>query len=409
MPFNGSGTFALPVISGWPAASGAVISSTAVNSVIEDLVAGLTAVLPRDGQSAMTGDLLMGGNLITNCGYVAELHAADIASAGTVNIGAAVGRTVFITGTTTITSFGTVGDGVIKIVRFTGALTLTHNAISLILPGGANITTAAGDALLAMSLGAGNWVVLFYQRAAGYLPLNGGTLSGALALPSDPAAALHAATKQYVDAAKAAAQSAAASYTDAGLATKSDTGHTHAWSAITDKGLAEGTTTQDPNTAQSHVIVTAHANCPDAVNYWHITTTFYSALTGNRAQIAVQYSGGAKVYARSYYSGDGWQSWVRCDLGEGATRSIGTSGYAKIPGAGGLMIQWGYWTNASTSGTVTFPVAFPSTAFAVTVVDGTYFNGGHQTYVPSMSQSGFTWARGSPAASATSYWIAVGV
>lgn len=199
MPFNGSGTFALPVISGWPAASGAVISSTAVNSVIEDLVAGLTAVLPRDGQSAMTGDLLMGGNLITNCGYVAELHAADIASAGTVNIGAAVGRTVFITGTTTITSFGTVGDGVIKIVRFTGALTLTHNATSLILPGGANITTAAGDALLAMSLGAGNWVVLFYQRAAGYLPLNGGTLSGALALPSDPVAALHAATKKYVD------------------------------------------------------------------------------------------------------------------------------------------------------------------------------------------------------------------
>lgn len=199
MPFNGSGTFALPVISGWPAVSGAVISSTAVNSVIEDLVAGLTAVLPRDGQSAMTGNLGMGGNLITNCGYVAELHAADMASAATVNIGAAVGRTVFVTGTTTITSFGTVGDGVIKIVRFTGALTLTHNATSLILPGGANITTAAGDALLAMSLGAGNWVVLFYQRAAGYLPLNGGTLSGALTLPSDPAAALHAATKQYVD------------------------------------------------------------------------------------------------------------------------------------------------------------------------------------------------------------------
>lgn len=409
MPFNGSGTFALPVISGWPAASGAVISSTAVNSVIEDLVAGLTAVLPRDGQSAMTGDLLMGGNLITNCGYVAELHAADIASAATVNIGAAVGRTVFITGTTTITSFGTVGDGVIKIVRFTGALTLTHNATSLILPGGANITTAAGDALLAMSLGAGNWVVLFYQRAAGYLPLNGGTLSGALALPSDPVAALHAATKQYVDAAKAAAQSAAASYTDAGLATKSNTGHTHAWSAITSRMYSDGTDTNDPNTTTEPFMVTNHANGPlGAGTYFYIWTGWHGGIN-YMAQVAVQIaSGAALTYARNKNAGT-WYPWVRCDLGEGLTRSIGTSGYAKIPGAGGLITQWGYWTNASTSGSVTFPVAFPSTAFAVTVVDGTYCNGGYQTYVPSISTSGFTWVRGTPAGSATSYWIAVGV
>lgn len=368
MPFNGSGTFALPVISGWPAASGAVISSTAMNSVIEDLVAGLTAVLPRDGQSAMTGDLLMGGNLITNCGYVAELHAADIASAATVNIGAAVGRTVFITGTTTITSFGTVGDGVIKIVRFTGALTLTHNATSLILPGGANITTTAGDALLAMSLGAGNWVVLFYQRAAGYLPLNGGTLSGALALPSDPVAALHAATKQYVDAAKAAAQSAAASYTDAGLATKSDTGHTHAWSAIQYKGLAEGSNADDPNTTQYHNIVTNHANTPNNFFYWHIQTVFYSALNSNRAQIAIQYSDGAQVYARSYYSGV-WQPWVRCDLGEGLTRSIGASGYLKLPGAGGLILQWGRFTRATTVQNVSFPMTFPNACLSVVQSD----------------------------------------
>lgn len=367
MPFNGSGTFALPVISGWPAASGAVISSTAVNSVIEDLVAGLTAVLPRDGQSAMTGNLLMGGNLITNCGYVAELHAADIASAATVNIGAAIGRTVFITGTTTITSFGTVGDGVIKIVRFTGALTLTHNATSLILPGRANITTAAGDALLAMSLGAGNWVVLFYQRAAGYLPLDGGTLSGALALPSDPVAALHAATKQYVDAAKAAAQSAAASYTDAGLATKSDTGHTHAWSAITDRNVSEGTNSQDPNSAAYPVIVTNHANSPDSSYYWHITTTYYST-SGNVAQIAVQYSDSNRVYARSRYGGT-WTPWVRCDLGEGLTRSIGASGYLKLPGAGGLILQWGRFTRATAVQNVSFPMTFPNACLSVVQSD----------------------------------------
>lgn len=87
MPFNGSGTFALPVISGWPAASGAVISSTAVNSVIEDLVAGLTAVLPRDGQSAMTGDLNLGTNDITNAGagtFSGAVSAGSVTSTGTV-------------------------------------------------------------------------------------------------------------------------------------------------------------------------------------------------------------------------------------------------------------------------------------------------------------------------------------
>ena len=372
MPFNGSGTFALPVISGWPAASGAVISSTAVNSVIEDLVAGLTAVLPRDGQSAMTGDLLMGGNLITNCGYVAELHAADIASAATVNIGAAVGRTVFITGTTTITSFGTVGDGVIKIVRFTGALTLTHNATSLILPGGANITTAAGDALLAMSLGAGNWVVLFYQRAAGYLPLNGGTLSGALALPSDPVAALHAATKQYVDAAKAAAQSAAASYTDAGLATKSNTGHTHAWSGITDKGLAEGGAALDANTALYANFI-SQTNTPSG-NYWHIIQTFYGSVgaTQPRMQLAVPYAAGvATIYVRYYYGG--WTAWASAEDQWTSYKSLGSNGYARM--AGGLILQWGTFTHPPSGNTWTsFPATFPNACLSV--VPNTLYNGG---------------------------------
>lgn len=109
-----------------------------------------------------------------------DTKAADIASASTTDLGAAVGRFVDVTGTTTITSFGTVAAGIRRIVRFTGALTLTHNATSLILPGGANITTAAGDCLIAESLGSGNWVVIAYQPATGYLKLSGGTLTGIL-------------------------------------------------------------------------------------------------------------------------------------------------------------------------------------------------------------------------------------
>jgi len=167
MPFNGSGSFSAPVVTGWPAVSGAVISSTAMNAVINDIIAGLSAVLVRDGQSAMTGDLDMGGNAVTNTTFVREAKASDLPSAATCDIGGAAGRFVDITGTTTITGFGTSAAGTWKLVRFTGALTLTHNATKLILPGGANITTAAGDTLIAASLGSGNWVVLVYQPASG--------------------------------------------------------------------------------------------------------------------------------------------------------------------------------------------------------------------------------------------------
>lgn len=90
---------------------------------------------------------------------------ADVASAATVDLAAQASRNLRITGTTTITSFGAAASGVTRELRFAAALTLTHNATSLILPGGANIATAAGDTATAISLGSGNWVVVDYQRS----------------------------------------------------------------------------------------------------------------------------------------------------------------------------------------------------------------------------------------------------
>lgn len=92
---------------------------------------------------------------------------ADIASASTTDLGAVSGLMHDITGTTTITSFGTVASGIWKLLKFEDALTLTHNATSLILPGGANITTANGDTALMFSEGSGNWRCMQYQRASG--------------------------------------------------------------------------------------------------------------------------------------------------------------------------------------------------------------------------------------------------
>jgi hypothetical protein len=95
-----------------------------------------------------------------------EAKGANIASAATTDIGAATGNLVHITGTVTITSLGTAQAGARRVVIFDGALILTHNATSLILPGGANITTAAGDSAVFVSESSGNWRCAGYQRAS---------------------------------------------------------------------------------------------------------------------------------------------------------------------------------------------------------------------------------------------------
>lgn len=90
----------------------------------------------------------------------------SIASATTTDIGSLLSNRVLITGTTTITSFGTVAN-LIRFVRFNGALTLTYNATSLILPSAANITTAANDLGIFTSDGSGNWRCISYTKANG--------------------------------------------------------------------------------------------------------------------------------------------------------------------------------------------------------------------------------------------------
>lgn len=75
----------------------------------------------------------------------------DIVSASTVSLDSAVGNYGQITGTTTITAI-TLSAGKVATVRFTGALTLTNGA-SLVLPGGVNITTAAGDVATFANIG----------------------------------------------------------------------------------------------------------------------------------------------------------------------------------------------------------------------------------------------------------------
>lgn len=99
-----------------------------------------------------------------------------IAAGATVDLGTAVAHSALIHGAgANITSFGVSANAgtPFYVATFDGVNTLI-NSSTLVLPGGANITTAAGDALLAFFNGTG-WNVLFYQQGfVSGLPTGGG-------------------------------------------------------------------------------------------------------------------------------------------------------------------------------------------------------------------------------------------
>lgn len=101
---------------------------------------------------------------------------ASVASSATVDLcGTAVMPIAYlsVTGNTTITSFGaSCPAGQVKIVTFAAALTLTYNATSLLIPGAASVSTAAGDQAVLVSLGSGNWQVVAYTPANGQALIN---------------------------------------------------------------------------------------------------------------------------------------------------------------------------------------------------------------------------------------------
>lgn len=86
-------------------------------------------------------------------------QGANIASSSTTALSGATGNFVLITGTTTINSFGTVSAGIKLTLKFQSALTITHNATSMITLGNASISVKAGDICEVLSLGGGNWLV----------------------------------------------------------------------------------------------------------------------------------------------------------------------------------------------------------------------------------------------------------
>ena len=189
MARNGSGQFDLLVNSWNPAINGTLATAGDWQALINDIAAAITQSVSRDGQTPMTGNLDLANNKITGVTAGTGTGEAlafqqlfnqgvmeDIASAATTDIGLQNTNFLRVTGNTTITSFGTNYKGP-RFLVFESSLTLT-NSSTLVLPGGKNITTSAGDVLILIpgaTLGtADKWIVAAYQPAASVLPSAGG-------------------------------------------------------------------------------------------------------------------------------------------------------------------------------------------------------------------------------------------
>lgn len=155
-----------------PASGGTMTGDLILSGASTDLtVGGALGVTGATTLSTATVSSTLGvTGALTLSNVMNGAQGSNITAAATTNLATATGNYVEVTnttGTTTVTALGTVGAGAWRMVRFSvtgGSVTLTHNATSLILPGGQNISVTDGDCALFVSLGSGNWRGLVYQR-----------------------------------------------------------------------------------------------------------------------------------------------------------------------------------------------------------------------------------------------------
>lgn len=97
-----------------------------------------------------------------------ENEGSALTAAASINLANASGNYLHITGAFNgVNSFGICPAGARFILVFDGVCTITDSA-TLVLPGGSDITTAAGDCAMLVSEGSGNW------RMVGFFPISGG-------------------------------------------------------------------------------------------------------------------------------------------------------------------------------------------------------------------------------------------
>lgn len=105
--------------------------------------------------------------------------------------------------------------------------------------------------------------------------------------------------------------------------------------------------------------------------------------TSARSQLLISSNG--NVFFR-YGDNAGWNTWRQLVKDSDFAQSLATEGYQKLPS--GLFLQWGV-TTTGTSGTETFPIAFPNACFGVQITNNTTNNSG---FVSTFSTTAFNWS-----------------
>lgn len=133
--------------------------SRAFSDTVTITPSGDDALVLTNGQLQLTL-----GDIILTSGMFQGNKGADVIGATELPL-ISDGNFVNVTGTTTITSIATTFNiGTFVTLQFDASLTLTHNATDLILPGGVNIQTEAGDIGTFVEYASGDFVCVSYQR-----------------------------------------------------------------------------------------------------------------------------------------------------------------------------------------------------------------------------------------------------
>jgi hypothetical protein len=270
----------------------------------------------------------------------------SLASATTTDLGATGTNVVAISGTTTITSLGSSAsvNECLYFVRFTGALLLTYNATSLILPGATNITTTAGDCAIFKYEGSSHWRCMVYTLAAG-VP-NSGTVNSGTANQL----AYYASSTNAVNGTTA---------------------------------LPNGTTATTQTAGDTTTKVATNA---------FVNTTALTLATGSTATTQSTNDSSTKV-ATTAFSNPG--------------SAVSANGYQKLPSGIVLQWGNSGNISANSSATVTYPLAFPNNVFSITSTPTNNGVPANASAVTNNNTSNFTQNNGT-GSTCSFYWMAIG-
>lgn len=129
----------------------------------------------NEASNAPLGTTTIGAGLDDNLRQIQATVRAELANVGsnltaaaTLDLGATAGSYHDVFGTTTISSFGTVGAGVWKVLHHNATAVIKYGAGTIITPGALDITAQPGDCHYNLSLGSGTWLMPFFTRSTGH-------------------------------------------------------------------------------------------------------------------------------------------------------------------------------------------------------------------------------------------------